>query len=166
MKRSFSRRIAAIGSITAVFAIIATAAFAATLSQSASSLPSANPTDLKAANGKSWTKQLAPKDYIGLTAAKTMTWGNATTTGGGNLTISKQSGDNVTITITSMDSGLIIPNAMVTVSGGQTGAAVSIGISSDYLMRRDPDQVFAACVQQRAGQAPTRPFSAMPESRM
>jgi hypothetical protein len=51
-------------------------------------------------------------------------------------------------------------------SGGQTGAAVSIGISSDYLMRRDPDQVFAACVQQRAGQAPTRPFSAMPESRM
>ena len=135
MKRSFSRRIAAIGSITAVFAIIATAAFAATLSQSASSLPSANPTDLKAANGKSWTKQLAPKDYIGLTAAKTMTWGNATTTGGGNLTISKQSGDNVTITITSMDSGLIIPNAMVTVSGGQTGATkiMSTAISSNLM---------------------------------
>jgi hypothetical protein len=51
-------------------------------------------------------------------------------------------------------------------SGGRTGAAVSIGISSDYLMHRDPDQVFAACVQQRAGQAPTRPFSAMPDSRM
>ena len=135
MKRSFPRRIAAIGSITAVFAIIATAAFAATLSQSASSLPSANPTDLKAANGKSWTKQLAPKDYIGLTAAKTMTWGNATTTGGGNLTISKQSGDNVTITITSMDSGLIIPNAMVTVSGGQTGATkiMSTAISSNLM---------------------------------
>ena len=135
MKCSFPRRIAAIGSITAVFAIIATAAFAATLSQSASSLPSANPTDLKAANGKSWTKQLAPKDYIGLTAAKTMTWGNATTTGGGNLTISKQSGDNVTITITSMDSGLIIPNAMVTVSGGQTGATkiMSTAISSNLM---------------------------------
>ena len=135
MKRSFPRRVAAIGSITAVFAIIATAAFAATLSQSASSLPSANPTDLKAANGKSWTKQLAPKDYIGLTAAKTMTWGNATTTGGGNLTISKQSGDNVTITITSMDSGLIIPNAMVTVSGGQTGATkiMSTAISSNLM---------------------------------
>ena len=135
MKRSFSRRIAAIGSITAVFAIIATAAFAATLSQSASSLPSANPTDLKAANGKSWTKQLAPKDYIGLTAAKTMTWGNATTTGGGNLTISKQSGNNITITITSMDSGLIIPNAMVTVSGGQTGATkiMSTSLSSNHM---------------------------------
>ena len=135
MKRSFSRRSAAIGSITAVFAIIATAAFAATLSQSASSLPSANPTDLKAANGKSWTKQLAPKDYIGLTAAKTMTWGNATTTGGGNLTISKQSCDNVTITSTSLDSGLIIPNAMVTVSGGQTGATkiMSTAISSNLM---------------------------------
>lgn len=51
-------------------------------------------------------------------------------------------------------------------SGGQTGAAISLGISSDYLMRRNPDDVFAACVQQRAGQPPTRPFSAMPDSRM
>jgi len=135
MKVTFTRRVTAIAGIVAVFAIIATAAFAATLSQSASSLPSANPTDLKASNGKSWTKQLAPKDYIGLTASKTMTWGNATTTGGGNLTISKQSGDNVTITITSMDSGLIIPNAMVTVSGGQTGATriTSTTLSSNQM---------------------------------
>lgn len=135
MKISFSRRLAVIGGIVAVFAIIATAALASTLSQSASSLPSANPTDLKASNGKSWTMQFAPKDYIGLTAAKTMTWGNATTTGGGNLTISKQSGDNVTITITSMDSGLTIPNAMVTVSGGQTGATkiMSTAISSNLM---------------------------------
>lgn len=51
-------------------------------------------------------------------------------------------------------------------SGGQTGVAISLGVSSDYLMHRDPDDVFAACVKQRAGQAPTRPFSAMPESRM
>jgi len=51
-------------------------------------------------------------------------------------------------------------------SDGQTGVAISLGVSSDYLMHRDPDDVFAACVQQRAGQPPTRPFSAMPESRM
>ena len=135
MKVTFTRRVTAIAGIVAVFAIIATAAFAATLSQSASSLPSANPTDLKASNGKSWTKQLAPKDYIGLTAASTTTWGNATTTGGGNLTISKQSGNNITITITSMDSGLIIPNAMVTVSGGQTGATriMSTTLSSNQM---------------------------------
>ena len=51
-------------------------------------------------------------------------------------------------------------------SGGRSQSSISLGISSDYLMRRNPDDVFAACVQQRAGQAPTRPFSAMPESRM
>jgi hypothetical protein len=51
-------------------------------------------------------------------------------------------------------------------SDGQTGAAISLGISRDYLQHRNPDDVFAACVQQRAGQPPTRPFSAMPESRM
>lgn len=51
-------------------------------------------------------------------------------------------------------------------SGGSKGASVELGISSDYLLHRDPDQVYAACVQQRAGVAPLRPFSTMPESRM
>jgi hypothetical protein len=51
-------------------------------------------------------------------------------------------------------------------SGGQTAATISLGISTDYLQHRNPDDVFAACVQRRAGQPPTRPFSAMPESRM
>ena len=51
-------------------------------------------------------------------------------------------------------------------SDGQVGASFTLGISSDYLQNRNPDDVFAACVQRRAGQAPTRPFSAMPESRM
>ena len=51
-------------------------------------------------------------------------------------------------------------------SGGSTGALIELGISSDYLLHRDPDQVYAACVQQRAGLAPSRPFSTMPESRM
>lgn len=51
-------------------------------------------------------------------------------------------------------------------SGGRSSASFDLGISSDYLMHRDPDQVFADCVQQRAGQAPSRPFSSRPESRM
>lgn len=126
MKISFSRRLAAIGAIVAVFAVIVTAAFAADLSQNAASLPSKNPTDLKAANGTAWTMQLPAATYAGRDAAFTEQWGDAETTGGGNLTIGKQtmSGDtgNITITIKSMDSGLIISNAMVTASGGNTGA--------------------------------------------
>ncbi len=51
-------------------------------------------------------------------------------------------------------------------SGGYSGAAVELGVSSDYLLHRDPDQVYAACVQRRSGQAPTRPYSTLPESRM
>jgi len=47
-------------------------------------------------------------------------------------------------------------------SNGQTAAGLSIGISSDYLLGRDPDQVYANCVYQRSGQMPTRPFSALP----
>jgi hypothetical protein len=50
-------------------------------------------------------------------------------------------------------------------SDGSTAAQIELGISSDYLLHRDPDQVFAACVRNRAGQQPSRPFSAMPESR-
>ncbi|MGI9187684.1 MAG: hypothetical protein ACR2J9_09275 [Gaiellales bacterium] len=127
MKISFSRRLAAIGGIVAVFAIIATAAFAADLSQNATSLPSKNPTDLKASNSTAWTQQLPASTWVGRTEAFTDAWGDATTTGGGNLTIGKQTTSNgsdyVTINIKSMDSGLIISNAMVTASGGQTGAA-------------------------------------------
>lgn len=135
MKLSLSRRVAAIGGIAAVVAVVATAAYAATLSNNARSLPSANPTDLRAASGRAWTRQLAPSAYIGLTTASTTTWGNPTTSGGGSLTISRQVGNTITITITSLDTGLIIPNAMVTASGGQTGATriVSTAISSNRM---------------------------------
>ena len=51
-------------------------------------------------------------------------------------------------------------------SGGQAAASLELNLSSDYLLHRDPDQVYAACVQSRAGQPPARPFSSMPESRM
>jgi hypothetical protein len=49
---------------------------------------------------------------------------------------------------------------------GNVGTSLTIGISTDYLQGRDPDQVFAACVQNRSGQPPLYPFSSMPESRI
>ncbi|NBZ87661.1 hypothetical protein [Stagnihabitans tardus] len=50
-------------------------------------------------------------------------------------------------------------------SGG-LGGAFDVTISSDYLLGRDPDAVYASCVQSRAGQGPSRPFSSLPQSRM
>jgi hypothetical protein len=126
MKRSFSRRIAAIGSIAAVFAVIVTAAFAAELSPNAASLPSKNPTDLKAAQGTAWTQQLSGDSYLGRTTSFTEQWGSSVDALNGNLTISKETTKNdtgyVTITITSTRAGLIIMNGMVTASGGQSNA--------------------------------------------
>ena len=51
-------------------------------------------------------------------------------------------------------------------SHGNVGTSISIGISADYLAGRDPDQVFASCVQNRSGQPPILPFSSLPESRI
>ena len=39
-----------------------------------------------------------------------------------------------------------------------TGAGISIGVSSDYLQGRDPNEVYTSCVVQRSGQYPTRPL--------
>ena len=49
-------------------------------------------------------------------------------------------------------------------SNGNVGTTLSIGISSDYLAGRDPNQVYAQCVFQRSGQNPSRPFSTLPEA--
>ncbi len=126
MKISFSRRVAAIVGIVAVFAVVATAAFAANLSQSASSLPSKNPTDLKASNGTSWTEQLSGAAYLGRTAAFTDQWGTSVDDLQGNLTIGKETTSNgsgaVTITIKATKPGVVLTNAMVTASGGQANA--------------------------------------------
>ncbi len=126
MKRSLPRRIAAIGSIAAVFAVIVTAAFAADLSQNAASLPSKNPTDLRMSNGTAWTQQLSGDAYLGRTTAFTDQWGSSIDALNGNLTISKETTKNytgyVTITITSTRAGLVITNGMVTASGGQSNA--------------------------------------------
>ena len=51
-------------------------------------------------------------------------------------------------------------------SQGHTAANLNLSVSSDFLTGRDPDAVYIACVEQRSGQMPTRPFSALPESHM
>lgn len=126
MKLSLSRRIAAIVGIAAVFAVVVTAAFAADLSRNAASLPSKNPTDLKASQGTAWSQQLPAATYVGRTEAFTEQWGDSLDTLNGNITIGKQtsSGDTglITISITSTREGVVITNAMVTASGGQAGA--------------------------------------------
>jgi hypothetical protein len=46
-------------------------------------------------------------------------------------------------------------------SGGQRHAALDVEITSDFLLRRDPADVWQACVVQRSGQLPTRPYTMM-----
>ena len=126
MKLSLPRRLAAIVGIAAVFAVVVTAAFAADLSQNATSLPSKNPTDLKASDGTAWTQQLSGAAYLGRTTAFTDQWGSSVDDLVGNLTIGKETTVNgsgaVTIKITATKAGVVITNAMVTASGGQANA--------------------------------------------
>ncbi len=44
-------------------------------------------------------------------------------------------------------------------SDGQTSGVLDVTISSDFLLGRDPSQVFDSCVKSRSGQFPTRPWS-------
>ncbi len=39
---------------------------------------------------------------------------------------------------------------------------VSVSVSSDYLMQRDPAEAFDRCVLRRSGQMPTRPLHEQP----
>lgn len=39
---------------------------------------------------------------------------------------------------------------------------LTLSVSSDYIMGRDPAAVFDNCVRRASGQAPTRPLSAQP----
>ncbi|MEO8241728.1 MAG: hypothetical protein ABI832_05405 [bacterium] len=50
-------------------------------------------------------------------------------------------------------------------SHGNFGTSVTLGVSTDYLQGRDPDQVYQTCVFARSGQNPSRPFSTLPEAR-
>lgn len=41
---------------------------------------------------------------------------------------------------------------------GKTKAGVSIGVTSDYLLGKDPYQVYDECVRRKSGQGPIRPL--------
>lgn len=45
---------------------------------------------------------------------------------------------------------------------GFRGGYVSVGMSGDQLMGRDPSEVYARCVMSRSGQMPTRPLYEQP----
>lgn len=51
-------------------------------------------------------------------------------------------------------------------SGGRHGTHAftrfEVSVSSDYIMGRDPAEVYNACVQRRAGQPPSRPLYDQP----
>lgn len=47
--------------------------------------------------------------------------------------------------------------------GGMRGfGSVSVDLSEDYLMGRDPSQVYDRCVERRSGQRPRRPLIEQP----
>ena len=57
------------------------------------------------------------------------------------------------------------PRGQVAVGMNSAGEAVGglmLEVSSDYLMGRDPAQIFESCVMSKAGQAPSRPVYDMP----
>lgn len=56
------------------------------------------------------------------------------------------------------------PRGSVAVGGGSGGSfgRVELDISSDYIMRRDPSDVFNRCVVNRSGQMPTRVLADQP----
>lgn len=44
-------------------------------------------------------------------------------------------------------------------SDGDTAGHFEIGVTSDYLRRRDPYEVYETCVRQKTGEAPIRPLA-------
>jgi hypothetical protein len=47
-------------------------------------------------------------------------------------------------------------------SGGKAVGAFDVTVSTDFLLGRDPAQVFDACVKARSGQFPARSLDAQP----
>ena len=43
-------------------------------------------------------------------------------------------------------------------SDGRATNSIEIGISSDFLIGKDPQQVYESCVRRKAGEAPIRPL--------
>lgn len=57
------------------------------------------------------------------------------------------------------------PHGKIAVGGGTGGATggVEVAISSDYIMGRDPAEVYDSCVYQKSGQMPSVPLYARPD---
>jgi len=145
MRHRLSRRFAVLATVAAVFAIAAVGAVAGTAAMNqidnnnTATLPSKNPTDLKAAQGKAWAWGI-PGSALQPDAAEVVGWGNPEVSGGGSVTIGKMTQDDadngyVTVRVKSLDTGLVITNAMATISGGQMGAVqiVSTSMSKDAM---------------------------------
>lgn len=145
MRSRLSRRFAVLATVAAVFAIAAVGAVAGTAAMNqidnnnTATLPSKNPTDLKASQGKAWAWGI-PGSALQPDAAEVVGWGNPEVSGGGSVTIGKMTMDDadngyVTVRVRSLDAGLVITNAMATISGGQTGAVqiVSTSMSKDSM---------------------------------
>jgi hypothetical protein len=139
MRHRLSRRFAVLATVAAVFAIAAVGAVAGTAAMNqidnnnTATLPSKNPTDLKAAQGKAWAWGI-PGSALQPDAANVVGWGNPEVSGGGSVTIGKLTQDDadngyVTVTVRSLDTGLVITNAMATISGGQWQAVQIVSTS-------------------------------------
>ena len=50
-----------------------------------------------------------------------------------------------------------------TTSGGKTTGGVSLSVSSDYVLGKDPSTVYDSCVMSKSGQLPTRPLYDRPD---
>jgi hypothetical protein len=48
-------------------------------------------------------------------------------------------------------------------SDGDLAGVFDVTVSSNWVLGRDPSEIFNRCVLRRSGQMPTRPFSAMPQ---
>jgi len=145
MRNRLSRRFAVLATVAAVFAIAAVGAVAGTAAMNqidnnnTATLPSKNPTDLKAGQGKAWAWGI-PGSALQPDAAEVVGWGNPEVSGGGSVTIGKLTQDDadngyVTVRVKSLDTGLVITNAMATISGGQMGSVqiVSTSMSKDAM---------------------------------
>ena len=58
------------------------------------------------------------------------------------------------------------PRAQVRVGGtsaGKARGAVSLEVSSDYILGKDPSAIFETCVMSKSGEAPSRPLYDRPD---
>lgn len=47
-------------------------------------------------------------------------------------------------------------------SGGRTSSSLTLEVTSDFIMGRDPSAVYDSCVYQKSGQPPSRPLYSFP----